>query len=75
MMAKASLSDEEFWQRIIAGDGRSFALFYDRHWLKMYKAALYYMKDAGAGEEVVQEVFVTIWNKRQTPDIKNISAY
>jgi RNA polymerase sigma-70 factor (family 1) len=75
MMAKASLSDEELWQRIIAGDGRSFALFYDRYWLKMYKAALYYLKDANAGEEVVQEVFVTIWNKRQTLDIKNFAAY
>lgn len=75
MTAKASLSDEELWQRIIAGDGRSFALFYERHWLKMYKAALFYLKDASASEEVVQEVFVIIWNKRQSLDIKNFGAY
>lgn len=74
-MIKASLSDEELWQRIIAGDSRSFALFYDRYWLRMYKAALYYLKDTAASEEVVQEVFVIIWNKRNTLNIKNFGAY
>ncbi|UOE50603.1 sigma-70 family RNA polymerase sigma factor [Mucilaginibacter sp. SMC90] len=74
-MAKASLSDEELWQRITAGDGRSFALFYDRYWLRMYKAALFYLKDTSASEEVVQEVFVIIWNKRQTLNINNFAAY
>lgn len=71
------LSDEEttLWRNILAGDDRSFALFYDRYWLRMYKAAMYYLKDKSASEEVVQEVFLTIWKKRETLDVKNFAAY
>ncbi|MBE9586649.1 sigma-70 family RNA polymerase sigma factor [Mucilaginibacter sp. JRF] len=74
-MAKIFRSDEDLWHDILAGDDRAFAEFYDRYWLRMYKAALYYLKDADASEEVVQEVFVLIWNKRHTLDIKNFAAY
>lgn len=71
------LSDEEatLWRNILAGDDRSFAQFYERYWLRMYKAALYYLKDKGASEEVVQEVFLTIWKKRETLDVQDFSAY
>lgn len=74
-MTNASLSDEELWYSILAGDERAFARFYDRYWLRMYKAALYYLRDKDLSEEVVQEVFVLIWNKRHTLDIKNFAAY
>lgn len=74
-MTKASQSDEELWSSILGGDNRSFAIFYDRYWLRMYKAALYYLGDADASEEVVQEVFVTIWEKRRKLNIRNFSAY
>lgn len=75
MITKTSLSDEELWRNILADDDRSFAMFYDRYWLRMYKAALYYLRDKEAAEEVVQEVFVLIWNKRKTLDIKNFAGY
>src|ERR1700761_5345984 len=75
MTTKTSLSDEELWRNIAAGDDRSFAMFYERYWLRMYKAALYYLRDKDASEEVVQEVFVLIWNKRKTLDIKNFAGY
>lgn len=74
-MIKTSLSDEELWSNILAGDDRSFAAFYDRYWLRMYKTALYYLRDKNASEEVVQEVFLLIWNKRETLDVRNFAAY
>nr|WP_067061614.1 sigma-70 family RNA polymerase sigma factor [Mucilaginibacter sp. L294] len=74
-MARASLNDDELWRNIVAGDNESFAIIYDRYWLRMYKAALHYLRDVYASEEVVQEVFLIIWNKRQTLDIKNFAAY
>ncbi len=74
-MANASLSDEELWRNVTNGDDRSVALLYHRHWLKMYKAALYFLKDKEAAEEVVQEVFVLIWSKRNSLNIKHFAAY
>ena len=74
-MAKIFISDEQLWEDILVGDNRAFAAFYDRHWLPLYKAALYYLKDQNKAEEVVHEIFVEIWNKRHTLNIKNFPAY
>ncbi|HEY8661786.1 MAG TPA: sigma-70 family RNA polymerase sigma factor [Hanamia sp.] len=74
-MTKVPQNDEELWRNILAGDSKAFTAFYDRYWLQMYKAALHYLKDAAAGEDVVQEIFITIWSKRQTLEIKNFAAY
>lgn len=74
-MEKSSLRDEELWQKIVAGDNRAFSIFYDRYWLRMYKAAIYYLKDSNGAEEVVQEVFLQIWTKKETLEIHNFTAY
>lgn len=74
-MNRKSQSDEELWMNILDGDDQSFAIFYDRYWLRMYKAAQYYLRDPDASEEVVQEVFLLIWNKRHHLQIKNFAAY
>ena len=74
-MGKSALSDEELWYYVANGDDKAFGLLYDRYWLQLYKAALYFLKDRTAAEEVVQEVFVLIWSKRSALNIQNFAAY
>ncbi|OOQ58776.1 RNA polymerase sigma factor [Mucilaginibacter pedocola] len=74
-MCKILLTDEELWQQVQADDHRAFGLLYDRYWLRLYKAAAHYIKDQGLCEEVVQEVFVCIWKKRESLDIRNFGHY
>jgi RNA polymerase sigma-70 factor (ECF subfamily) len=74
-MSKVLLTDEELWEDIRAGNCRAFAQFYDRYWLRLYKAACYYLKDKELCEEIVQEVFVSIWKKRDSLNIRNFSQY
>ncbi|RZJ76602.1 MAG: sigma-70 family RNA polymerase sigma factor [Flavobacterium sp.] len=74
-MAKVTRSDEQLWEAIQENDNRAFAAFYERYWLLLYKAALHYLKDKSDAEEVVQEVFVNVWNRRKSLDIQNFQAY
>lgn len=48
---------------IAAGDRGALASLYRRTSAKMYGIALRVLGDEGAAEEVLQDVFVTVWNK------------
>jgi RNA polymerase sigma-70 factor (ECF subfamily) len=59
-------SDIELLQRIAAADREAFRLFYDRH----APQVLAYVRSLGrsrdASEDVVQEVFLSVWRKAAT---------
>ena len=46
------------------GDLQSFSLLFDRYGKRLYHFALSYLKSAEDAEEVVQEVFLKIWDNR-----------
>jgi len=48
---------------IAAGDRAALATLYRRTSAKLYGVALRILADEGAAEEVLQDVFVTVWNK------------
>lgn len=43
----------------------AFAIIFDRYRPRVYRAALAFLKNASAAEEVVQEVFLRVWQKRK----------
>jgi RNA polymerase sigma-70 factor (ECF subfamily) len=55
--------DAELLRRIADGDRAAFAEFYDRHSTLMFSVASKILNDAGEAEDVLQEVFVQIWEK------------
>jgi len=69
------LHDEELWAGVINDDTRAFAALYNRHWKKLYKTTLYYLKDQATAEEILHNVFVTLWNRRHYLKIENFSNY
>lgn len=50
-------------ERIAAKDRHAFELLYDRLAPRLYGFALRMLKNAGTAEDVVQEVFLTLWQK------------
>jgi RNA polymerase sigma-70 factor (ECF subfamily) len=46
------------------GDLQFFSLLFDRYGKRLYHFALGYLKSAEDAEEVVQEVFLKIWDNR-----------
>lgn len=72
-----TLPDElELLQRMIEGDAESFRKIYECYQGKIFLFALRLTKSKSVAEEVVQEVFVRLWEKREKIKIeKNFSAY
>jgi RNA polymerase sigma-70 factor (ECF subfamily) len=55
--------DIELLRQIAGGDRMAFAEFYDRHSTLMFSVASKILNDATEAEDVLQEVFVQIWEK------------
>jgi RNA polymerase sigma-70 factor (family 1) len=75
-MTKSSLSDSELWDLIVKDDDyRAFLELFKRNWLKLYKTALYYVKDEAGAEEVVNDLFLNIWNRKSFLVIDDLAKY
>jgi RNA polymerase sigma-70 factor (ECF subfamily) len=62
--------DIELLRQIAAGDRAAFAEFYDRHSTLMFSVASRILNNPGDAEDVLQEVFVQIWEKAKNFDPK-----
>lgn len=60
-----SKSDEELLSLVREGQRAAFAVLYDRYWKSLIMKALYRLKSQEDAEEVVQTLFVNLWNRRE----------
>ena len=66
-MDKNRLSDEKLLlQQIAEGDEKAFAIIVSRYWNNIYAQALTYIKSGHHAQDIVQEIFIKVWEKRQT---------
>ena len=57
-------------------DVQAFKKIYFLFYNKLFQLALFYVKSHEVAEEIVDDVFVNIWEKRETlKDVKNFAAY
>lgn len=64
------------FERIKNGDERSFELLYDLYWEPLYIHALIMLEDEHLAKDVVQELFIQLWNKREKLDVtQNLKSY
>jgi len=55
---------------------KEFERIYNTLWSKLYNVAYSYFRDRTTAQEVVQDVFVNLWMKRETlPPILDVDAY
>lgn len=57
------------------GDRHAFSIIYDRYWDKLYYLAFLKLRNKEATEEIVQEVFLKLWNRSHELTIHNLSHY
>lgn len=63
-------------EKVKIGDATAFALLYDRYWLKVYNFAQLYIKSSSEVSEVVQDVFVKVWEVRELIEVeKNFDGF
>ncbi|HTF19814.1 MAG TPA: RNA polymerase sigma-70 factor [Chryseolinea sp.] len=57
-------------------EGKAFELIYNHFWRKFYAVSFNYVRDKGTAEEIVQEVFLRLWIKRdRLHHVDNINAF
>jgi RNA polymerase sigma-70 factor (ECF subfamily) len=69
------LTDNELWDAVVSDNSRAFVVLYNRYWKKLHKTVSYYLKDGATAEEIVHDVFVTLWLKRKTIKIISFQKY
>jgi RNA polymerase sigma-70 factor (family 1) len=70
-----SFTDIELSALLKDGNDAAFTEIYNRYWDKLYYIAHKLLRDTDAAEEIVQEVFLTLWKRRETLNIKSLSQY
>jgi len=74
---KAFSSDTAMMSAMRSGDQKAMAQLYDRYSAMVYAVALRVLGDAGAAEDVLQEVFMQLWRNPGTFDSSrgNLAAW
>ena len=68
-------NDDELTSLLQSGNEGAFTEIYNRYWDKLYYIAHKLLKDTNAAEEIVQEVFLTLWKKKNTLIIHSLPQY
>ncbi len=68
-------SDEELVDLLNGHSREAFDEIYRRNWSAMYLAAFNMLQDHDACMDVIQDVFVWIWNKRGSLEILSLKSY
>ena len=75
MSAVLSLSDVELSALLKAGDRRAFTAIYERYNGLLYTFAYKLTADREAAKDIVQEVFISLWNKHEQTEFASLRAY
>ncbi|NJK94173.1 MAG: RNA polymerase sigma-70 factor [Bacteroidales bacterium] len=61
---------------ISKGDTNSFRIFYDHFFKKVLQFAHYFIKLDEICEEIVSDVFISVWlNKEKLPEVESVESY
>ncbi|MEE1946632.1 RNA polymerase sigma-70 factor [Pedobacter sp. KR3-3] len=69
-------SDHELLKLVGANDRLAFTELYNRYWDKAFAVAMHRTADEDVATEIVQDIFVSLWQRRADLQIKNgIATY
>jgi RNA polymerase sigma-70 factor (family 1) len=69
------VTDHELTTLLSKGDEEAFVEIYRRYWRRLYNSAFKRLKDEDQCEDVVQNIFTDLWERRNGLEITNIEAY
>ena len=69
------MDDNLLLQQISEGNESAFDLLYEKYWATAYATAYKRLKDQDQAKDIVQEIFIHIWVKKESLVINNFPAY
>jgi RNA polymerase sigma-70 factor (family 1) len=70
-----TLTDEQLVMKLSEGNKIAFGEIYDRYWYKLFCIAYHQTGTKEEAEELVHDLFESLWNRREQSHIKNLSSY
>ncbi|MFT3824637.1 MAG: sigma-70 family RNA polymerase sigma factor [Chitinophagaceae bacterium] len=70
-----SLTDNRLVELLKSSDQKAFRALYERYWKQLFFIAYHKLRSKELAEEVVQNIFTGIWEKRTTSDIREPEHY
>ena len=68
-------SDHDLLVAIREDDEKAFAELFRRYWRKVHAMAYARVRSKEVTEEIVQDLFISLWDKRATQSIQHLSSY
>jgi RNA polymerase sigma-70 factor (family 1) len=75
-MSMHVLDEKLLLLQIADGNEKAFAVLVERKWNNIYLQALTYLKSTQAAQDMVQDVFIKIWqNRKKLPDLESFNSF
>jgi len=71
----SNLCDSELQQYVKEGSNQAFEVIFDRYWKRLFAYAFKIYNDEKIAEDIVQEIFISLWEKSNEANILNLEAY
>lgn len=68
-------TDAELLAMLRADNREAFDAIYQQHWQQLYNAAYKRLKRRDLSKDIVQDVFIDLWNRRHNSNILDLQAY
>ncbi|MBS0029969.1 RNA polymerase sigma factor [Chitinophaga sp. 22321] len=68
-------TDEQLCQLLVQGDEGAFNEIYNKYWKRLLFIAHKRLRDTEAAREIIQQVFLNLWNKRERLAIASLPQY
>src|SRR5436190_23252998 len=75
MSAYSKYTDEELASQIRAGNTVAFTEAYNRYWEQLLALGYHYTHSKPTAEDIVHEVFTSLWARRTEVPINSLKAY
>lgn len=70
------INDIQLIDKLRAGDEAALSLIYKKYWQPLYLAAYNVIKDKQLCEDIIQDLFIRLWDHRESIEIKfSLKAY
>ena len=71
----SKLQDSELQQLVKDGNKPAFEVIFERYWKRLFAYAFNIFNDEKICEDIVQEIFISLWEKSNDANILNLEAY
>ncbi len=65
----------QLFQLLNVGNRLAFNEIVNRYWQKLYTYTYYISKDTGLTEDIIQELFIKLWENREPVDVEKHKFY